>query len=165
MNTQQLKELVTKGQQIGKPVFLGADELSNLIERMEAAERERDELRERLAIVREQRDAELNKSTQFEAGEPFGFLRVVCGRSFQIMEGATRPPERSGENVGPWFAVYTTPPAASVPDGLVAAVNRLLDSDGSRGTFSAIRRSDALKDVERLLAAAPAPGGDGVKQG
>lgn len=57
-------------------------------------------------------------------------------------------------------ALYTTPPAASVPDGLVTAVNILLDSDGSRGTFSAIRRGNALAEVERLLAAAPAPGGE-----
>lgn len=57
--------------------------------------------------------------------------------------------------------VYTTPPAASAPEGLAAAVNRLLDSDGSRGTFSAIRRGDALAEVGRLLASAPAPGGDG----
>jgi len=57
--------------------------------------------------------------------------------------------------------LYTTPPAASSPDGLAAAVNRLLASDGSRGKFSAVRRGDALAEVERLLAAAPAPGGDG----
>lgn len=56
------------------------------------------------------------------------------------------------------FANVTFPPSASAPDGLAAAVNRLLDSDGSRGTFSAIRRSDALAEVERLLAAAPATG-------
>ncbi|MEI2684256.1 hypothetical protein [Erwinia aphidicola] len=57
--------------------------------------------------------------------------------------------------------LYTDTPAASAPDGLAAAVNRLLDSDGSRGRFSAIRCDDALAEVERLLAAAPAPGGDG----
>ncbi|AXU94199.1 hypothetical protein CI789_02510 [Erwinia persicina] len=57
--------------------------------------------------------------------------------------------------------LITVPPAAIVPDGLAAAVNLLLDSDGSRGTFSAIRRGDALAEVERLLASAPAPGGDG----
>lgn len=57
--------------------------------------------------------------------------------------------------------LYTTPPAASSPDGLAAAVNRLLASDGSRGKFSAVRRGDALAEVERLLAAAPAPGGNG----
>ncbi|MBN1085775.1 hypothetical protein JNO12_13780 [Erwinia aphidicola] len=61
--------------------------------------------------------------------------------------------------------VYLAPPAASAPDGLAAAVNQLLDSDGSRGTFSAIRRGDALAEVERLLATAPAPGGDCGDQG
>lgn len=58
---------------------------------------------------------------------------------------------RDGDNL------YTVPPSASAPDGLAAAVNHLLDSDGSRGTFSAIRRGNALAEVERLLAAAPAP--------
>ena len=42
-----------------------------------------------------------------------------------------------------------------IPDGLIAAVNRLLDSDGSRGCYSAIRCHDAREEVERLLAAAP----------
>lgn len=99
------------------------------------------------------------------ARDPFGYLRVVSGLSFQIMEGATRPPDRSGDSVGPWFPIWTTtPPADSAPDGLAAAVDRLLDTDGSRGRFSAIRRGDALAEVERLLAAAPAPGGDGGHQ-
>lgn len=61
------------------------------------------------------------------------------------------------ENFADGTKLYTSPPAASVPDGLSAAVNILLDSDGSRGTFSAIRRGDALAEVERLLAAAPVP--------
>lgn len=42
-----------------------------------------------------------------------------------------------------------------IPDGLIAAVNRLLDSDGSRGCYSAIRCYDARAEVERLLAVAP----------
>lgn len=40
----------------------------------------------------------------------------------------------------------------NIPGDLVAAVNRLLDCDGSRGHFSAIRCSDAREEVERLLA-------------
>jgi hypothetical protein len=40
----------------------------------------------------------------------------------------------------------------NIPGDLPAAVNRLLDSDGSRGCFSAIRCSDAREEVERLLA-------------
>lgn len=42
-----------------------------------------------------------------------------------------------------------------IPDGLIAAVNRLLDSDGSRGCYSAIRCHDAREEVERMLAAVP----------
>jgi hypothetical protein len=45
--------------------------------------------------------------------------------------------------------------AADMASEFFSAVNRLLDVDGSRGTFSAIRRSEALEEVERLLAAAP----------
>ncbi|HHG1531197.1 TPA: hypothetical protein ACPUN9_000020 [Klebsiella pneumoniae] len=48
-----------------------------------------------------------------------------------------------------------------VPDGLIAAVNRLLDSDGSRGCYSAIRCGNARFEVERLLAAAPQEVPDG----
>ncbi|HIC7644614.1 TPA: hypothetical protein ACW7KW_005203 [Serratia liquefaciens] len=40
----------------------------------------------------------------------------------------------------------------NIPGDLPAAVNRLLDSDGSCGCFSAIRCSDAREEVERLLA-------------
>ncbi|MHB9331901.1 DUF551 domain-containing protein [Phytobacter ursingii] len=40
--------------------------------------------------------------------------------------------------------------------GLVAAVNRLLDSDGSRGCYDAMVRGEARDEIERLLAAAPA---------
>ncbi|MDP8580204.1 hypothetical protein [Klebsiella pneumoniae] len=42
-----------------------------------------------------------------------------------------------------------------IPGGLIGAVNRLLDSDGSRGCYSAIRCGDAHDEIERLLAAAP----------
>ncbi|HCB3718331.1 TPA: DUF551 domain-containing protein [Klebsiella aerogenes] len=42
-----------------------------------------------------------------------------------------------------------------IPDGLIAAVNHLLDSDGSRGCYSAIQCGDAHDEIERLLAAAP----------
>ena len=42
-----------------------------------------------------------------------------------------------------------------IPNELIAAVNRLLDSNGSRGCYSAIRCYDARAEVERLLAAAP----------
>lgn len=53
------------------------------------------------------------------------------------------------------FKAMLPQPAPIVPDGLIAAVNRLLDSDGSRGCYSAIRCHHARAEVERLLAAAP----------
>lgn len=53
------------------------------------------------------------------------------------------------------FKAMLPQPAPIVPDGLIAAVNRLLDSDGSRGCYSAIRCHHAHAEVERLLAAAP----------
>lgn len=47
----------------------------------------------------------------------FGYMRVVSGQSFQIMEGTQRPPDRSGNGAGPWFAIYRQPPAsAAVPE-------------------------------------------------
>ncbi len=46
-------------------------------------------------------------------------------------------------------------PVRVVPDSLIAAVNRLLDSDGSRGCYSAIQCGDAHDEIERMLAAAP----------
>lgn len=43
----------------------------------------------------------------------------------------------------------------TLPADVRGAINRLLDSDGSRGTFSAVRSYDAREELERLLAAAP----------
>ncbi len=45
----------------------------------------------------------------------------------------------------------------TLPADVRGAINRLLDSDGSRGTFSAVRSYDAREELERLLAAAPQP--------
>lgn len=74
---------------------------------------------------------------------------------------AITPSLASVDNLDVGTKLYAAPQAASAPDGLAAAVNRLLDSDGSRGTFSAIRRGNALAEVESLLASAPTPGGNG----
>ncbi|EGO8462042.1 hypothetical protein ERU12_01045 [Escherichia coli] len=45
--------------------------------------------------------------------------------------------------------------ATALPAELRDAINRLLDSDGSRGTFSAVRSYDAREELEQLLAAEP----------
>ena len=44
-----------------------------------------------------------------------------------------------------------------IPEGLLQAINRLLDNDGSRGRFSAIQSYDAREDLERLLASTALP--------
>lgn len=54
----------------------------------------------------------------------FGYMRVVSGQSFQIMEGTQRPPDRSGNGAGPWFAIYRQPPAPVVPADLLAHFTR-----------------------------------------
>lgn len=50
--------------------------------------------------------------------------------------------------------LYTAPPVLVVQDEVRDAINRLLDSDGSRGTFNAVRSYDAREELERLLSAA-----------
>lgn len=52
----------------------------------------------------------------------------------------------------------------NIPGDLADAVNRLLDCDGTRGHFSAIRCSDAREEVERLLAQ-PVSGGYKLPEG
>lgn len=142
-------------------------DLFPLLGRMEAAERERDELRLGIARIGGAKAIEVLQRDA-AAGGPVDNPVLGYADSYRGMAS------RGVENVPIWGVITilerfiaplcTTPPAASVPDGLAAAVNRLLDSDGSRGSFSAIRRGDALAEVERLLAAAPAPGGDGGDQ-
>lgn len=61
----------------------------------------------------------------------------------------------SGDGSLRWPCPVHTGNSPVIPDGLIAAVNRLLDNDGSRGCYSAIRCHDARAEVERLLAAAP----------
>lgn len=93
--------------------------------------------------------------------KPLGYIDPASMRKYRgVMAGGSWSAAPRGGEYNQTMPIYTTAPAASVPDGLAAAVNRLLDSDGSRGTFSAIRRGNALAEVENLLAAAPAPGGD-----
>lgn len=65
-----------------------------------------------------------------------------AGRHAAMLQGAENADARCGNS-------------PVIPDGLIAAVNRLLDSDGSRGCYSAIQCGDAHDEIERLLAAAP----------
>lgn len=70
-------------------------------------------------------------------------------------------PAMLADNSGPDGPLAGRMKSPVIPDGLIAAVNRLLDSDGSRGCYSAISCHDAREEVERLLAAAPqSPGSE-----
>ncbi|MHB0838794.1 hypothetical protein ACVZCY_14970 [Klebsiella grimontii] len=72
-------------------------------------------------------------------------------------EGYWRYTEEQRETHGSVTAqpLYRHAQQPVVPDSLIAAVNRLLDSDGSRGCYSAIQCGDAHDEIERMLAAAP----------
>lgn len=106
------------------------------------------ELTRRLA-----RECLANREAQsVEIGKRSVFTCSSCGA-----QGLDEPLESRCHCMGDgahWVesALYTAPPAPAVPDDLVAAVNLLLDCDGTRGHFSAIRCGDAREEVERLLA-------------
>lgn len=48
----------------------------------------------------------------------------------------------------------SAPAKPVIPEGLIKAINRLLDNDGSRGCFDALEQHRAKTELERLLAAA-----------
>lgn len=120
------------------------------------------------------------------ARDPFGYMRVVSGLSFQIMEGAARPPDRSGDSVGPWFPIWTTTPqSASVPDGwklvpikptedmVISGFESKPDEHFSEpGEWDAFEAMSGCKQAAHkarlcyaaMLAAAPAPGSDDKPQ-
>ncbi len=56
-----------------------------------------------------------------------------------------------------WKMYQAAPAQPVIPEGLLQAINRLLDNDGSRGRFSAIQSYDAREDLERLLASTALP--------
>lgn len=130
-----------------------------LIERLESAERERDELRERLSLVREQRDAELNKSTQLEAelaqrdaaaGGPvldpqaIGWVDSEELRSIDKNRHATIykiEPDNPYHDPRRQKLVYLAPPAASVnypaiPEGWIPMPRKLTAENGAKAALS-----------------------------
>ncbi|EPC6178240.1 TPA: DUF551 domain-containing protein [Serratia marcescens] len=92
--------------------------------------------------------------------QPVAWLAIYHGEVYDEAIGITRSVVEAQADRFGWESALTeiiplyrhTPPAPAVPDNLAAAVNRLLDCDGTRGHFSAIRCSDAREEVERLLA-------------
>lgn len=53
-----------------------------------------------------------------------------------------------------WKMYQAAPAQPVIPEGLIKAINRLLDNDGSRGCFDALEQHRAKTELERLLAAA-----------
>ncbi|HFP9220800.1 TPA: hypothetical protein ACTXAA_001239 [Raoultella planticola] len=78
-----------------------------------------------------------------------GIIRCACGQDAPV---CTCP---SGDGSLRWPCPSHPGNSPVIPDGLIGAVNRLLDSDGSRGCYSAMECYDAHKEIESLLAAAP----------
>ncbi|WP_371341079.1 hypothetical protein [Klebsiella quasipneumoniae] len=68
---------------------------------------------------------------------------VQFGNIYEAMLAAAPQPQNAPQNI-----------PEIIPNELIAAVNRLLDSNGSRGCYNAIKCYDAHIEVERLLAAA-----------
>lgn len=152
---------------------------SALLSELAAAERERDELRERLSLVRKQRDAELNKNTQLEAelarrdaaaGEP------VAYQIHSDLEGWREcTPERytevssrplvEGKHSGGWLVrkLHTAAqPAASAPDGWKLVPLKAFPSQWAAGqkAFDAAGINKIDPVYHAMVEAAPAPGGD-----
>lgn len=90
-------------------------ELEELQRHFDLALRKAEGVSEALRRRAEKAEDELAK-IKGDAVPVFGWMRVVSGCSFQIMEGEQRPADRSGNGAGPWFAVYRQPPAPPVAE-------------------------------------------------
>lgn len=79
---------------------------------------------------------------------------LVRRADYEAELDAMTPEQKAEDNarIEAFKELLPKPTASAVPDNLAAAVNRLLDCDGTRGHFSTIRCSDAREEVERLLA-------------
>ncbi|HHS9977194.1 TPA: hypothetical protein ACTY9H_003278 [Klebsiella quasipneumoniae subsp. similipneumoniae] len=111
-------------------------------------------------------DVELKPATVVPDSSVIGWIRADYQQDFQInctaphfIMGANDPSDAWGVKYmpvakagGPQNAPQNIPEI--IPNELIAAVNRLLDSNGSRGCYNAIKCYDAHIEVERLLAAA-----------
>ncbi|HID1016610.1 TPA: hypothetical protein ACX3MJ_000684 [Raoultella ornithinolytica] len=89
--------------------------------------------------------------------EGIGHIRRTLEETFGGLHGTHVEPDVLIECKTICDAIYAAYSGNSpvIPNGLIAEVNRLLDSDGSPGCYSAIRCGDAHDEIERLLATAP----------
>ncbi|WNN05442.1 hypothetical protein RJT51_18525 [Klebsiella variicola] len=85
-------------------------------------------------------------------GDRRGIADCLCDAEEALIEVVNRRADMLAAAPQPQNAQQNIPEI--IPNELIAAVNRLLDSNGSRGCYNAIKCYDAHIEVERLLAAA-----------
>lgn len=85
-------------------------------------------------------------------GDRRGIADCLCDAEEALIEMVNRRAAMLAAAPQPQNAQQNIPEI--IPNELIAAVNRLLDSNGSRGCYNAIKCYDAHIEVERLLAAA-----------
>lgn len=85
-------------------------------------------------------------------GDRRGIADCLCDAEEALIEVVNRRAAMLAAAPQPQNAQQNIPEI--IPNELIAAVNRLLDSNGSRGCYNAIKCYDAHIEVERLLAAA-----------
>ncbi|HFN0469019.1 TPA: hypothetical protein ACHB00_001291 [Klebsiella pneumoniae] len=96
----------------------------------------------------------------FESEPDESFSKPEVWEAYQDMSGCEQAAYRARLC---WAAMLAAAPQLQnapqnipeiIPNELIAAVNRLFDSNGSRGCYNAIKCYDAHIEVERLLAVA-----------
>lgn len=85
-------------------------------------------------------------------GDRRGIADCLCDAEEALIEVVNRRAAMLAAVPQPQNAPQNIPEI--IPNELIAAVNRLLNSNGSRGCYDAIKCYDAHIEVERLLAAA-----------
>jgi hypothetical protein len=80
------------------------------------------------------------------AGDVAKLLKTILATTQQPSAQCTCP---SGDGSLRWPCPVHPP--ESVPEELRAAINHMLDSDGSRGRYSAVQCGEAHDEIERLL--------------
>lgn len=148
-----------------------------LIEQLEAAQRERDESNERLALVREQRDAEINRNTELEAGlkrrdeqEPVAWAHRLVNKHSGVVHpwvyGSSEKETSEGDifcvEVIPLYAAALLPPEMTMTD----CVKKRIDTEFKLGYNQAISDAKALVcQPEKVVALPSKVNGESVEYG
>ncbi|EPP1735178.1 hypothetical protein ACUMLB_003448 [Escherichia coli] len=88
--------------------------------------------------------------TEYNAWGAHNFIRQWEGWSAAMLHGRAEQQQSEQQNIPENIPGGNSP---VIPDDWIAAVNRLLDSDGSRGCYHAIELAEARAELEQLLSA------------